>query len=252
MRTLPRALAAMMSLHFLISPYPVRAADRCPTGVKKLSRQGGDGEVSWSSHAVLPMIREKDWCYSRTVVLHKPDRQYVNWPKGEIHKKTIEREMTTWACCYPDPRAEDGELEHGYSGKVVPTQVYRGVGEPQQNQAWVSITGFIYLEPRTVRVDLSLRSGFRKTPDGFEYLYEIGNQGDKLTAVWNAANSEFFTKRIKEFDLSFPMKLRAESGSLKFSDFSKKPPEFRSRELLVLTEDGKEVFRMLAPAYIPK
>ncbi len=244
----------IMGLILLLSLAPryVDGSDSCPKGVKELNRQGGDDEISWQSLAILSRIDDKDWCYYRRVVLRKPERQYVNWPKGEIHGKVVEGKITTSACCYPEPRAEDGELEHGYSGKRMPTQVYRGFKEPQQNQTWISISGAVYLEPKTVRIDLTLRSGFRKTSQGYDYLYEIANRADKVVAVWNSVDSEFFKKNILEYDLTFPLKLKAEGGWLKFSGYSKNLPGFRAKELFVLSEDGKEVFRMLAPAYIPK
>lgn len=245
-------LAIALGLFVVLVAAPGEAADPCPKGVQEHTKNGGGGEISWSSYAILPKIGDRDWCYHRTVVLHKPERQYVNWPRGEIYKKVVHREMTTWSCCYPDPRAEDAELEHGYSGKKLATQVYRGSREPTQNQTWVSVFGFVYVEPRTVRIDLTLRSSFRKTADGFNYFYEINNQADGVTAVWNSVESEFFLNKMKEGKISFPIKLPAQFGGVKVSGFSMNPADFRTRELVVLSEEGREVFRMLAPAYIPK
>ena len=210
------AFALGLGLLLTVESQPGVAADPCPKGVKEQSKNGSDGdEISWYSFATLAKIEDKDWCYHRKVEVRKPDKQYVNWPKGEIHKKVVEKEMTTRSCCYPDPRLEAGDIEHGYSGKKIPTQVYRGFQEPQQNETWTSIAGFIYLEPKTLRIDLTVRSSFRKTPEGFEYFYEIANPGDAVTAVWNSVDSAFFKGIIDKIGLSFPLRLKAGSDRLR-------------------------------------
>jgi hypothetical protein len=241
-----------LGLALILLPTYGSAADSCPKGVKEYSKDGGDGEVSWYSYATLAKIDDTDWCYHRKVVLYKPERQYVNWPKGEIHRKDIVKEWVTRSCCYPEPRAENGDLEHGYSGKKIPTQVYRGSTEPKQNQTWVSIEGSVYLEPRIVRVDLTLRSTIRKTPDGFSYGYEISNFADVLTVVWKSAESDFFVRVIKERRLSYPLVLEGKSGLFKASGFSSRSPQYMAQDLILLSADGREIFRMIVPAYVPK
>ena len=236
----------------LLSPTDASTADACPQGVRQERKDGGDGEISWYSYATLARHNDTDWCYHRRVILHKPERQYVNWPKGDIHKKTVVKEWITRSCCFPEPRAEDGQLEHGYSGKKIPTKVYKGSTEPKQNQTWISLLGTIYEEPRPVRVDLTLKSTFRKTADGFIYDYDILNLGDSLTVFWRSAESDVFMRAIKEKDLSFPLVLSSKTAVIKASALSSSAPRFIAQELVLQSPDGREIFRMIAPAYVAR
>ena len=108
------------------------AVDCCPPGVKTLSKNESDGQVSWSSYTVEARIEDTNWCYRRKVVLHEPQRQFAKWSLDDINNMLVDGEVSTFACCHPDPRSEEGNLERGDTGTKTPTQVFRGNGEPKQ------------------------------------------------------------------------------------------------------------------------
>ena len=112
----------------ILSSERLWAADACPDGVKREMKEGGDDQVSWSSFATLEKMADTDWCYHRQVSLKKDNKRYVDWPLGEVHKTVVEKELITRSCCYPEPRTEQGPLEHGYQGTRIQTDVYRGKG----------------------------------------------------------------------------------------------------------------------------
>ena len=90
------------------------------------------------------------------------------------------------------------------------------------------------------------------TAEGFEYVYEFENLGDGVTAVWNSAKWDGFVAALSRQEREFPVKLRASKELLKVPVLSPRRPLFQRDELIVLSDDGREAFRMSTPAYIPK
>jgi hypothetical protein len=171
---------------------------------------------------------------------------------GDINKIVVEHEMDTLAFGYPDPRPEDGYLEHGLTGTKIPTQVYRGNGEPKQDQIWTSMMGSVYVGDSPLRIDLTVRSAVSKSSEGYEYVYDVRNLADALIAVWNSVDVPFFRSRLEPLGRSFPVVLRGETDRVQIRAVSKSPPAFTRGDLLILSKDRREAFRINAPAYLPK
>ena len=72
---LRRLTVDLILLWFFVQlSWPAMAVDRCPPGVKTLSKNQSEGQVSWSSYPVQARIEDTNWGYYRKVVLHEPQR----------------------------------------------------------------------------------------------------------------------------------------------------------------------------------
>lgn len=242
----------LIALVATLSPAIASASVTCAKGVKQLKRTGGNEEVTWYSFATLANSEDTDWCYQRKVQLHVPQRQYINWPTGEIYKKVVVKEWTTYSCCYPGPRAEDGELEYGYSGRTIPTQVYRGSAEPTQNKTLYAIQGWLLIDKEIVHIDLELQSGFKKTYSGYQYFYNVSNISDDIGVKWQSAESKGFAKALAEKNYIYPLSMRSKLNFIDASFYSSASPKLALDNVILFNASGKEIFRTTAPAYTTK